>query len=316
MSVAAARTDALYAPRLGLRRVIGFLFALLCAALSLVAVLVLMLLLGQVLREGWALLRPEFLRAYPSNLNPERAGIRSALLGTIWLMALTALIAVPVGVGAAVYLNEYSRPSRINRFIQLNIANLAGVPSIVYGMLGLALFVRWMHLGQSVLAGALTMTLLILPVIIIASREALAAVPGTLREAAFGLGATRWQTVRHHVLPAALPGIMTGTILALSRAIGETAPLILIGAVSFVRYVPGGELSDYAPTLGGLWDWFSTALGDGFTVLPLQIYNWTERPQPIFHELAASSIIVLLGILLSMNAVAAGIRAWQQTRKL
>lgn len=316
MNAMGGHAEALYTPRLGLRRALGGCFALGCATLSLVAVAVLAALLWQVVQEGWSLLRPEFLRAYPSNLNPERAGIRSALWGTVWLMCLTALFAVPVGVGAAVYLNEYARPSRLNRFIQLNIANLAGVPSIVYGMLGLALFVRWLQLGQSVLAGALTMSLLILPVIIIASREALAAVPSSLREAAVGLGATRWQTTRDHVLPAALPGIMTGVILALSRAIGETAPLILIGAVSYVRYVPGGDLSEYAPTLAGLWEWMRTALSDGFTVLPLQIYNWTERPQPIFHQLAATSIIVLLGILLSMNALAAGIRAWQQGRRL
>jgi phosphate transport system permease protein len=217
---------------------------------------------------------------------------------------MTALISVPVGVGAAIYLHEFAGTNRFTRFIQLNIANLAGVPSIVYGILGLTLFVRgWqielfgkprdLSFGRSVLAGALTMSLLILPVIIIATREALAAVPQSLRLGAYALGATRWQTVRHHVLPAALPGMMTGVILALSRAIGEAAPLIMLGALTYVAFVPSSPL-------------------DAFTALPIQIYYWSDQPQVEFHHLAAAGIIVLLAVLLSMNAVAIAIRTWQQ----
>jgi phosphate transport system permease protein len=179
----------------------------------------------------------------------------------------------------------------------------------------LALFVRWLQLDRSVISGALTMSLLILPVIIIASREALAAVPPSLREAAYALGASRWQTVRHHVLPAAVPGILTGLILGLSRAIGETAPLIMIGALTWVTFTPGGSfLEEYPHTLGGMYDWFTTALTDPFTVMPIQIFNWATQPQPEFHHLAAAGIIVLLGTLIVMNATAVAIRAWQQRR--
>jgi phosphate transport system permease protein len=207
-------------------------------------------------------------------------------------MGLVALIAFPLGVAAAVYLEEYAARSWVQSVIQTNIANLAGVPSIVYGILGLAVFVRWMFAltgGRSVLSGALTISLLVLPVIIIAGQEAIRAVPGSIREASYGLGATRWQTVRHHVLPNALPGIMTGTILALSRAIGETAPLIMMGALTFIAFVPEGPR-------------------DAFTVLPIQIFNWASRPQDEFRNLAAAAIIVLLVLLLSMNALAIWLR--------
>jgi phosphate transport system permease protein len=190
---------------------------------------------------------------------------------------------------AAIYLEEYASKNRFTAFIEVNIANLAGVPSIVYGILGLAVFVRFMGLERSVLAGAMTMSLLVMPVIIIAAKEAIRAVPSSLRQAAFAVGATRWQVVRHHVLPSAIPGILTGVILALSRAIGETAPLIMIGALTYVAFVPEGPL-------------------DEFTALPIQIFNWTARPQETFHELAAGGIIVLLAILLLMNATAVYIR--------
>jgi phosphate transport system permease protein len=190
---------------------------------------------------------------------------------------------------AAIYLEEYAPKNRFTAFIEVNIANLAGVPSIVYGILGLAVFVRFMGLERSVLAGAMTMSLLVMPVIIIAAKEAIRAVPSSLRQAAFAVGATRWQVVRHHVLPSAIPGILTGVILALSRAIGETAPLIMIGALTYVAFVPEGPL-------------------DEFTALPIQIFNWTARPQETFHELAAGGIIVLLAILLLMNATAVYIR--------
>ena len=287
----------LFRPRLARRRWWGRLVGGLCLAAALGSVAVLVVLLVQVAAEGLALVNRQFLTRFPSVLFPERAGIKSALWGTLWLAALTAGIGVPVGVGAAVYLQEYAARNRLTRWIELNIANLAGVPSIVYGILGLAVFVRWMHLGRSVLAAGLTMSLLVLPVIIIATREALAAVPNSIREAGYALGATRWQVVRDHVLPAALPGILTGVILALSRAVGEAAPLILIGALAFVAFVPEGPL-------------------DAFTVLPIQIYDWTDRPQPEFHRLAAAAIIVLLIVLFMMNLVCVVLRAWQQRKRL
>lgn len=225
---------------------------------------------------------------FPSR-HPSKAGIKSAILGSFWLLLLTALIAIPIGIAAAVYLEEYAARNRLNRFIEINIANLAGVPSIVYGILGLAVFVRGMQLGRVVLAGALTMTLLILPVIIIAAREAIKAVPDSIRQGAFALGGTRWEVVRHHVLPAAMPGMLTGVILAMSRAIGETAPMIMIGALSYVAFVPRGPLDD-------------------FTVLPIQIYNWVAMPNKEFHLLAACGIFILLGVLLLMNSAAIYIR--------
>jgi phosphate transport system permease protein len=205
------------------------------------------------------------------------------------MMALVAALSFPLGVGAAIYLEEYAPQNWFTRLLQTNIANLAGVPSIVYGILGLTVFVRFFALERSVLSGAMTLSLLILPVVIIASQEAIRAVPNTLREASYGLGATRWQTIRHHVLPVAMPGILTGTILALSRAIGETAPLIMIGALTFIAFDPRSPM-------------------DPFTVLPIQIFNWTARPQADFHTLAAGAIVVLLVVLLLMNATAIVLR--------
>ncbi|MBI2819745.1 MAG: phosphate ABC transporter permease PstA [Acidobacteria bacterium] len=264
----------------------------LCRALFLAAtwtgVVLLALLLAEVVRNGIGWLDLQFLTSFPSRF-PERAGIQAAMWGTLWLIGLTALISIPIGIGAAIYLEEYARRNWINTVIEINIANLAGTPSIVYGILGLALFVRGMMLGRSLLAGALTMSLLILPVTIIASREALRAVPSSIREASFALGATRWQTVWHHVLPAALPGILTSIILALSRAIGETAPLIMIGALTYVAFTPRGPM-------------------DAFTALPIQIFNWASRPQKEFYSLAAAGIIVLLVVLLTLNAAAIWIR--------
>jgi phosphate transport system permease protein len=275
-------------PSLARRRLKARLFRWLTMALTWLCLVLLVVLLVHATRQGLPWLDLQFLTDFPSRF-PARAGIKSALVGTLWLIGLTAVISIPVGVAAAIYLEEYGGRSRLNSVIEVSIANLAGVPSIVYGILGLAIFVRWLALGRSVLAGALTMSLLILPVIIIASREALRAVPGSIRHAAFALGATRWQTVRHHVLPSALPGILTGTILALSRAIGETAPLIMIGALTYVAFVPEGPM-------------------DAFTALPIQIFNWVSRPQQEFHELAAAGIVVLLTVLLLMNATAVFIR--------
>jgi phosphate transport system permease protein len=263
-------------------------FRRLCEAMTLSAVVFLGLLLFQVARDAWGWLDWNFLTSFPSR-RPESAGIKGALFGTLWMISFTALISVPVGIAAALYLEEYARPGRLNTLIQINIANLAGVPSIVYGILGLALFVRGIGLGKSVLAASLTMSLMILPVIIIAAREAIRAVPASLRQAAYALGATRWQTVRHHVLPSALPGILTGVILALSRAIGEAAPLIMTGALAFVAFVPRSPMDD-------------------FTALPIQIYNWASRPQAEFHHLAAAGIVVLLVVLFAMNSVAVFLR--------
>ncbi|MBP7937370.1 MAG: phosphate ABC transporter permease PstA [Phycisphaerae bacterium] len=284
-----------FEPRLARRRAIGRLFSGLCLALTFAGVGILALLLGRVAMDGWQCISLQFLTNFPSIMFPEKAGIKSALWGTIWLIIITAGVSVPLGLGAAVYLEEYATKTRFTRFIQLNITNLAGVPSIVYGILGLAIFIRWMAMGRSVLAGGLTMALLVLPVIIIASQEALAAVPNSIRQAAYALGATRWQMVWHHVLPAALPGIATGVILAISRAIGEAAPLVMIGAQAYIAFVPSG-------------------LGDAFTALPIQIFNWCDQPQAEFHRLAAGAIIVLLAILLSINAVAIAIRGWQQRK--
>ena len=263
-------------------------FRLLCAAVAWAGIVILAVLLFHVTREGIRWLDLQFLTEFPSRF-PEQAGIKSALWGTVWLITLTAGISIPVGVAAAIYLEEFSPKNRLSQFIEVNIGNLAGVPSIVYGILGLVLFVRFLALGRSVLAGSLTMTLLILPVIIIAAREALRAVPDSIRHAAFALGATRWQAVRAQVLPVALPGILTGVILALSRAIGETAPLVMIGALTYVAFVPEGPM-------------------DAFTALPIQIFNWASRPQADFHQLAAAGIIVLLVTLLLMNATAVWIR--------
>lgn len=274
--------------QLARRQWLSRLFKHFCTGVTFLAVAILGVLIFQVSVAGFGWLDWQFLTSFPSRF-PEKAGIYSALVGTLWLVTLTASLAIPIGVLAAIYLEEYAPKNRFTAFIEVNIANLAGVPSIVYGILGLAVFVRFMGLERSVLAGAMTMSLLVMPVIIIAAKEAIRAVPSSLRQAAFAVGATRWQVVRHHVLPSAIPGILTGVILALSRAIGETAPLIMIGALTYVAFVPEGPL-------------------DEFTALPIQIFNWTARPQETFHELVAGGIIVLLAILLLMNATAVYIR--------
>jgi phosphate transport system permease protein len=272
----------------------GIIFQVFCLAANVLALVFLLVLLVGVLFDGASFLSLDFLSNYPSRV-PEKAGILSAIVGSISMMGLTALFAIPMGIGAAIYIEEYASESRAIRFIKLNIQNLAGVPSIVYGILGLTLFVRFLGLGRSLLAGSLTMALLVLPVITIAAQEALRAVPGSFRLAGFGIGMTRWQVVRHMVLPVAVPGMLTGIILALSRAIGETAPLIMIGALTFVAFLPASPM-------------------DGFTVLPIQIFNWTSRPQQEFHALAASGIIVLLAVLLAMNAIAIFLRVYYRNK--
>ena len=295
--------ERLYVPRLAFRNKLGAGFFSLCALGALVGVVFLAFLLIDVWRDGAGFLRWEFLQNFPSRF-PERAGFQSALWGSLWLILTTALLAFPIGVGAAIYLEEYASRNFWTKAIQTNISNLAGVPSIVFGILGLQLFVRGTigvgpgigsGFGRSIIAGGATMALLILPIVIVAAQESIRAVPPSLREASYGVGATRWQTVWHHVLPQAFPGIMTGTILALSRAIGETAPLIMIGALTFVAFRPESLL-------------------DPFTVMPIQIYNWVARPQPEFQDLAATGIIVLLVMLLSMNAIAVLLRQWTGRR--
>jgi phosphate transport system permease protein len=264
----------------------------LLAAFGILATLLGLITLGALLydifQDGMARLSWQFLTSFPSR-RPAEAGILAALIGTLYVIVLTAVIAIPVGVAAAVYLEEYAKRGRLARTIEINIANLAGVPSIIYGLLGLGLFVRLMGMGPSVLAGASTLALLALPVVILATREAIRAVPSSLREGSYALGATKWQTTWHQVLPAAFPSILTGLILALSRAIGETAPLITIGALTYVPFAP-------------------TDIWSPFTVLPIQIFNWVSRPQPAFAENAAAAIIVLLALLLMMNATAIALR--------
>jgi phosphate transport system permease protein len=286
MESAAAATT-LRAPRRVAQR--NSAFVVLLALTTLITIAALTTLLVDLFVDGGARLTWTFLTSYPSRF-PDRAGVRAALLGTLWLMMLTAVVAVPIGVAAAVYLEEFAPRNRVTRAIETNIANLAGVPSIIYGLLGLGVFVRALHMGRVLLAGAMTLALLILPIVIISSREALRAVPAGIREGALALGATRWEVVRHQVVPAALPGILTGTILALSRAIGETAPLITLGAFTYLAFDP--------------------LPNSPFTALPIQILNWVVRPQPDFARLAAAASILLLVVLLLMNAAA----IWQRNR--
>lgn len=251
-------------------------------------IVVLAVLLYRIFSEGLPYLDWEFLTSFASRF-PEEAGIKAAIAGSLWLMAVTAPISLILGVSTAIYLEEYAKESRFTRFVRMNISNLAGVPSVVFGLLGLTVFVRLFEMGRSVLAGGLTMSLLILPIIVVAAQEAIRSIPADQYEASFAMGATKWQTVRRVILPAAIPGILTGGILALSRAIGETAPLLMIGALSFVAYLPES-----------IWS--------SFTVLPIQIFNWTGRPQEAFHLVASAGIIVLLVVLLVMNSIAVLIR--------
>jgi phosphate transport system permease protein len=259
-----------------------FLFA------TLIGVFVLAVLLFDIFQRGWSYLTVDFFNNFASRL-PSRSGIKAAFWGSIWMISVTAPLTFILGVASALYLEEYAKKGWLSRLIQINISNLAGVPSIVFGILGLTLFVRGMELGKSVIAGSLTMTLLVLPIVIVAAREAISSVPDSLRHASYAMGATRWQTIRQVVLPYALPGILTGTILALSRAIGETAPLIMIGAVTFLAFTP-------------------SSVFDEFTVMPIQIYSWIAQPKEEFQYLAAAGIIVLLAVLLSMNALAIFLR--------
>lgn len=277
-----------FEPALMRRKLTGTLFYGACLLAIAILLIFLVMLLFDVLARGLPWLDPQFVTGVPSR-RPANAGILPALVGSLEIGIIVGLITFPVGVAAAIYLTEYASDSWVNRLLQTNISNLAGVPSIIYGILGLALFVRLLDFGPTILAAGLTLTLLILPVVIIASIEAIKAVPGAQREGAYALGATRWQMVRGSVLPAAAPGIMTGIILAMARAIGEAAPLILLGAFAFVTFLPN-------------------PISGGYTVLPIQIFDWARRPQADFAAIASAAIIVILVLMFVLNALALIVR--------
>ncbi|HSC56279.1 MAG TPA: phosphate ABC transporter permease PstA [Nitrospira sp.] len=288
--------------RIARRQLRDRLFALTGLGVMVVAFLILLALLGQLAFDGVGRVSWQFLTAYPSRF-PAQAGILSAWIGTVLVMLLTALTAVPLGLGAAIYLEEYAPKNWMTDLIEINITNLAGVPSIVYGLMALGLLVYEFHLGQSFLTAGLTLAMLILPMVIIATREAIRAVPPQIREAAYALGATKWQTVRDHVVPYSMGGILTGMILALSRAVGETAPLITVGALSFIAFLPHSPFSSEFPFVSIEW------LFDPFTVMPIQMFNWVSRPQEEFHVNAAAAGVILLLMTLAMNALAITVRA-------
>ena len=259
-----------------------------------IAFLTLISLIFDIFNDGWDWFDWQFFNSFPSR-KPEIAGIKAAFYGTVWVMSITALLSIPIGISTALYLEMFSDDSRFNRFIKVNISNLAGVPSIIYGIIGMAVFVEFFQMGRVILAGALTMTLLILPIIIIASQEAIKQVPGYYMDAALALGATKWQAVVKVILPQSIPGIVSGFILAMSRAIGESAPMIAISALVYITFLPEGPL-------------------DRFTVMPIQIYNWISQPQDGFRGLAAAGIILLLIMLLSLNSLAIFLRDYFQRR--
>ena len=269
------------------------IFGIVCTffGLAILAILIYNILLEGLTRIDWS-----FMTSLPSR-RPQKAGIYTAIMGTVWILGLTTIIAFPIGVGAGVYLEEYAKKTKLANLLEINIANLAGVPSIIYGLLGLEVFVRIFGLGGSVLAGSLTLSLLILPIIIVATREALKAVPSSIKDASMALGASKWQTIWHQTLPASVGGVLTGVILAISRAIGETAPLIVVGALAYVPFAPSSPM-------------------DEFTVMPIQIFNWVSRPQHGFAVNASAAIIVLLLITFIMNGVAVYFRnKWQKKIK-
>lgn len=268
-------------------------FAIFC---TLVGLVLLSIFIINIVKQGIGRLDMDFMTNYASR-KAEKAGILAGWVGTVWIFVLTALIALPLGVSAGVYLEEYNKKGRLSTILEINIANLAGVPSVIYGLLGMAVFVYFFHFGQSLLAASFTLALMILPIIVVATREAIKAVPNTIREAAYGMGASKWQTIWTQVLPASIGGIMTGAILALSRIVGETAPLILVGAAASIRFTPNTPM-------------------DEFTVLPMQIYDWATRPQEEFQENAAAAIIVLLLITFALNGAAIYFRnKWQKKIK-
>lgn len=284
----------MFRPRVGRRRAVGAVVAGVLFLCTTLGILVLAALLIDVATTGLPWLSGRFLTGFPG-ATAASSGIYPAIIGSLYLMLLTGLVAVPVGVGAAIYLEEYAGRAWYTRLIQVNINNLAGIPSVVYGILGLAVFVYMLRLGNSLLAAALTLALLVLPIIVISAQEAIRAIPGGLRESAFALGATRSQVIFSHVLPLAMPGIMTGVILALSRAVGETAPLVLIGASLAIHFTPAHVLDD-------------------FTAIPMLIFSWTEEPGADFRALAAAAIIVLMAFLLIMNLSAILLRDYFEKR--
>lgn len=277
------------------------IFNILGIVCTLIGILTLSALLIDLLRDGFPRLNLEFLTAFPSRF-AERAGILSAWVGTLLIMIVTASTAVPLGIAAGVYLEEYARKNWVTNLIEINIANLAGVPSIIYGLMALGLLVYQFRLGQSILTGGLTLAFLILPIIIVATREALRTIPQGIREGAYALGSTKWQVVRHHLLPYSIGGTMTGVIIALSRAIGETAPLITIGALTFIAFLPPPPVQGQFPFVSFQWLW------SPFAVLPIQMFNWVSRPDQAFVINAAGAGLVLIVLTLSLNAIAIVIR--------
>ncbi|MBK6555029.1 MAG: phosphate ABC transporter permease PstA [Rhodocyclaceae bacterium] len=271
---------------------------ILCLA---VALLTIAALFADMIVTGWDRFRPGFFTDFPSR-RAAQAGILSAWVGSVLVMIVTAVVAVPLGVAAGVWLEEYAPKHWVTDVIEININNLAGVPSIIYGLLALGLFVYTFGLRQSVQTAGLTLALLILPVVIVATREAIRSIPQMIREAAYGLGATKWQTVKDHILPYSLPGILTGIIIGLSRAIGETAPIITIGALTFIAFLPPAPLTDIPPFINFEW------LRAPFTVMPIQIFNWTSRPDSAFHQNAAAAGAILVAMTLTMNAIAIWLR--------
>lgn len=304
-------TEPRFVPRRSQREWLDRVFQVLAWGATVVAIAILAWLLLDILHQGLGRIDGQFLTSFPSR-RASKAGILAALTGTFWVMVMVAAVAFPVGVGAGIYLEEFATDNWLTRLIEINISNLAGVPSIIYGLLGLAAFARLLEPitgGRSVLSGALTLALLILPIIIVATREALRAVPEGIRLAGLALGGSRWQVIWDHVLPAALSGVLTGVILALSRAIGETAPLIALGALTFVPFTPGCTKGfpyinplDLVRCPTTLWQ-------SPFTVLPIQIFNWISRPQKAFHENAAAAIIVLMVMLILMNSLSIWLRS-------
>lgn len=283
------------------RRRLDVAFAVVGILALALGVLTIAALLIDTAIDGWARLTPEFFTNFPSR-RASQAGILSAMVGSALVMLVTAAVAVPLGVAAGVWLEEYAPKHWVTDVIEVNINNLAGVPSIVYGLLALGLFVYTFGLGQSIQTAGLTLALLILPVVIVATREAIRGIPGTIREGAYALGATRWQMVQHHILPYSMPGILTGIIIGMARAIGETAPIITIGALTFIAFLPPSPVSETPPFINVEW------LSAPFTVMPIQIFSWTSRPDPAFHANAAAASVVLVAMTLGMNALAIWLR--------
>jgi phosphate transport system permease protein len=278
-------------------------FAFACCALLLLffTLLTLLALLVDLAAAGLPRISLEFFSNFPSRM-PEKAGILSAWVGTLCIMMVTAACAIPLGIAAGTYLEEYAPKNLVTGFIELNIVNLAGIPSITFGLMALGLFVYRFGFGQSILTAGLTLGLLVLPIVIVSTREALRTIPNHIREAAYAVGATKWQVIQHHLVPYSTGGILTGVIISLSRAIGETAPLITVGALTFIAFLPTAPIKAEPPFVSGQWLW------DPFTVMPIQMFNWISRPQAEFHVNAAATGVILLGMTLTMNAVAIVIR--------